>query len=286
MRLIRARTLEFAEFFEDRISPYAILSHTWGDEEISFKQACERTPAIESRSGWAKIRQTCGQAIRDGLDYAWIDTCCIDKTNGAELSESINFMCKWYEKSSSCYSFLVDVPYRDDWHHGMPHESFAASRWFTRGWTLQYRYLSALHSHLGHVALHWESNIRQLGYLLLAGNVAVLVVVRYRPTSSGSLASTYPASSKLDNPVVLGCFRLFWGGLSYLFEHFVRFRPYPRFFQHTGTVVLILFHTLVCWRVALALGFDPSEVSADDLLIVLLCMFSVGLLQRFSPIHL
>ncbi|KAE8333834.1 ankyrin repeat-containing domain protein [Aspergillus sergii] len=63
-----------------------------------------------------------------GYEYTWIDTCCIDKTSSAELSEAINSMFRYYQASSACYAFLSDVPSK---------KSFAESKWFTREWTLQ-----------------------------------------------------------------------------------------------------------------------------------------------------
>lgn len=38
MRLINVVTLEMKDFVDDEIPQYAILSHTWGDEEISFQE--------------------------------------------------------------------------------------------------------------------------------------------------------------------------------------------------------------------------------------------------------
>lgn len=63
----------------------------------------------DTMAGFAKIQATCRQAQRDGLDYAWVDTCCIDKTSSAELGEAINSMFKWYKNSAVCYAFLEDV---------------------------------------------------------------------------------------------------------------------------------------------------------------------------------
>lgn len=70
--------------------PYAILSHAWGDEEVLFKDLEDGT--ADKKAGFAKI-QFCGdQAWRDGLKYFWVDTCCIDKTDGAELQNALNSM--------------------------------------------------------------------------------------------------------------------------------------------------------------------------------------------------
>lgn len=47
---------------------------------------------VEGVKKFSKIYMTCLQALRDGLDYVWVDTCCIDKSSSAELSEAINSM--------------------------------------------------------------------------------------------------------------------------------------------------------------------------------------------------
>lgn len=89
-------------------------------------------------AGYLKIKGCCAQAFVDGWQYAWIDSCCIDKTSSAELSESINSMFQWYKDAQVCYAYLADVP--TEWdsrrHHTM-NSRFRCSKWFTRGWTLQ-----------------------------------------------------------------------------------------------------------------------------------------------------
>lgn len=131
MRLLNALTGKLEEFFDDDIPPYAILSHTWGKKEVQFKDIEERYTGDST-----KIEGCCNQAIVDGLDYVWIDTCCIDKSSSAELSEAINSMFAWYEGAQVCYAYLVDVPERDTGAHDLE-SAFRKSRWFTRGWTLQ-----------------------------------------------------------------------------------------------------------------------------------------------------
>jgi hypothetical protein len=41
------------------------------------------------RTGYGKIQFCAQQANRDGLNYFWIDICCIDKGKHSELSEAI-----------------------------------------------------------------------------------------------------------------------------------------------------------------------------------------------------
>jgi hypothetical protein len=153
MRLLQTRTLKFEEFFDNAIPEYAILSHTWGAEEVSFQDALRitgaatpaATPAASAliqkdlacKAGWDKIKRTCSLALKDDLEYAWVDTCCIDKTSSAELSEAINSMFRWYECSKICYAYLADVPAVGTLDPSDPGDQFKTSRWFTRGWTLQ-----------------------------------------------------------------------------------------------------------------------------------------------------
>jgi hypothetical protein len=130
MRLLNARTVTLEEFFENEAPGYAILSHTWGKDEVSLQEIQGSPPLC--KSGYTKILKACQQALRDGLDYVWVDTCCIDKTSSAELSQAINSMFRWYEKAWVCYAYLVDVSLDDE-----RNDAFRKSRWFTRGWTLQ-----------------------------------------------------------------------------------------------------------------------------------------------------
>jgi Heterokaryon incompatibility protein (HET) len=127
---------------DDMIPRYAILSHTWGadTEEVSFKDMIDGTGI--SKPGYNKIRFCGEQARRDGLQYFWVDTCCIDKSSSTELQEAINSMFRWYRNADKCYVYLTDVSRptlgADDKPSQLPWESsFRKSRWFTRGWTLQ-----------------------------------------------------------------------------------------------------------------------------------------------------
>ncbi|KAF7534732.1 hypothetical protein G7054_g5965 [Neopestalotiopsis clavispora] len=138
MRLLHANSLQFEEFFENSVPKYAILSHRWEEGEVSYKdveRAIRKGSAylerIADRPGWEKIKRTAEQALRDSLEYIWVDTCCIDKTSSAELQESINSMYRWYEKATICYAYLSDVPFNEI------SSAFKASSWFGRGWTLQ-----------------------------------------------------------------------------------------------------------------------------------------------------
>lgn len=138
MRLIRCKDLELIEAFPGRTPPYAILSHRWTDDfEVSYGQMVTSTYLDRRRVGskYDKIRYACEQAEQDGLDYLWVDTCCINQESSAELSEAINSMYAWYKASTCCYAFLKDVILTPDCLGFQ--EVLEASEWFTRGWTLQ-----------------------------------------------------------------------------------------------------------------------------------------------------
>ena len=136
MRLINTTTLELEEYHGEP-PEYAILSHTWGNEEVTFQDWQENFERAKQKEGFSKIHRSCAQAWKDGYDYLWCDTNCIDKTSSAELSEAINSMFSWYKGSAVCYAYLGDVPPISHKKTKDHREHFARSRWFTRGWTLQ-----------------------------------------------------------------------------------------------------------------------------------------------------
>ncbi|KAF9876916.1 HET domain-containing protein [Colletotrichum karsti] len=134
MRLLDAQTCELKEFFSPLIPPYAILSHTWDEEEIIL-QDLARPETITDKKGFQKIKKCCAQALIDGHDWVWVDTCCIDKTSSAELSEAINSMYRWYQEAEVCYAYIRDLPPQIS--ENLDQEAFKSAKWFTRGWTLQ-----------------------------------------------------------------------------------------------------------------------------------------------------
>ncbi|KAK3385200.1 heterokaryon incompatibility protein-domain-containing protein [Podospora didyma] len=173
MRLLKTDTLELVEFV-GRVPPYVILSHTWGSDEVSFLDLKTVSKAgLKKKAGYAKIVGCCARAIEDGYEYAWVDTCCIDKSSSAELSEAINSMYRWYHEAEICYAYMSDVSLevqppsapasvssgyggkKEANEHGSPRpppfrtipsllrdyetlpRTFQNSRWFARGWTLQ-----------------------------------------------------------------------------------------------------------------------------------------------------
>jgi Heterokaryon incompatibility protein (HET) len=138
MRLLERKSdgeLSLTQEFVKHIPAYAILSHSWGDDdqEVSFDDM--KRGLGRFKEGYQKIKFCGDQAARDGLQYFWVDTCCIKKSDPIELQKSINSMFSWYQDAKKCYVFLSDV--------GIPHHNpffgsvFPDARWFTRGWTLQ-----------------------------------------------------------------------------------------------------------------------------------------------------
>jgi len=150
MRLLRCKPdsdgdFELITFDTDRLPPYAILSHTWIEgEEVTYPELVAGTG--KNKTGYAKICFCGRRAMADGLEYFWVDTCCINRSTSDELSTAINSMFCWYRRASKCYVYLSDVGIQDEavniavdvqtlkltWE-----DAFRRSRWFTRGWTLQ-----------------------------------------------------------------------------------------------------------------------------------------------------
>ncbi|KAF1828013.1 HET-domain-containing protein, partial [Decorospora gaudefroyi] len=100
--------LVLTDFRGKTIPPYAILSHRWSDSEILIEDMWNKTYK-EKKGGYQKLKFCANQAAQDGLQYFWIDTCCIDKWNLHELSKAINSMFQWYKNAARCYVFLSDV---------------------------------------------------------------------------------------------------------------------------------------------------------------------------------
>ncbi|KAI0439418.1 kinase-like domain-containing protein [Xylaria telfairii] len=134
MRLLDIDSLLLKEFLPEGSPPYTILSHTWGPEEVTFQDFYRG--GFTKRLGFRKLQGLCDQTRRDGYRFTWIDTCCIDKSSTAELSEAINLMYRWYANAGVCYVYLSDVHYAQEEGIDLTN-AIRHSRWFTRGWTLQ-----------------------------------------------------------------------------------------------------------------------------------------------------
>jgi hypothetical protein len=133
MYLLNTTTIKLEEFRGSAILYYAILSHRWDSVEASFSDM--RDGKGLELAGYSKIKRCCVQSALDGWQYVWIDSCCIDKSSSAELSEAINSMFQWYRDAQVCYAYLSDVPGGERFYEKAL--AFRNSQWFTRGWTLQ-----------------------------------------------------------------------------------------------------------------------------------------------------
>jgi hypothetical protein len=141
MWLLNVSNLELRLFLDSAVPKYAILSHTWGQQEVTFTDLYESSTRAVTRQmqGFDKIHSCCLQAAKDGYEWVWIDSCCIDKRSSAELSEAIISMFKYYQQSACCYVYLADLSLdkklAEDIEDG--EDIFQRCRWFKRGWTLQ-----------------------------------------------------------------------------------------------------------------------------------------------------
>ena len=130
MRLLNAKTITLELPLRDNPPPYAIVSHRWGtaSDEVLFTDIHDLSRAHSKAKSYEKVLGACSQALRDGLAYVWLDTCCIDNRNEKELTTAINSMYRWYGESDVCYAYLHDVSDVSE---------LTESEWFLRGWTLQ-----------------------------------------------------------------------------------------------------------------------------------------------------
>ncbi|KAG1770537.1 hypothetical protein EDD22DRAFT_989635 [Suillus occidentalis] len=122
---------------------YAMLSHSVYDSEL------------DSVSSMMKLRPFCKTARAAGYNWAWSDTCCINKSNNVELHESVNSMFIWYHHSALTIIYLLDV---------LPSSksgALAKSAWNTRGWTESITVMQELKDTMGigqsAIKLHWAS---------------------------------------------------------------------------------------------------------------------------------
>lgn len=144
MRLLQCHGAGKYSLTEDlspsEVPPYAILSHTWGPDEVLFPDLSRAADEWQQKEGYRKIEFCTEQAKKHGIRHFWVDTCCIDKSNSIELQTAINSMFRWYRDAARCYVYMADVSKIDvsnEKEDPAWEKSFCGSRWFTRGWTLQ-----------------------------------------------------------------------------------------------------------------------------------------------------
>ncbi|KAF2011921.1 hypothetical protein BU24DRAFT_425752 [Aaosphaeria arxii CBS 175.79] len=154
MRLLRHLpddNFELTSFPTDDPPPYAILSHVGGEdgEEVTYRDLMAGIG--REKAGFRKLQFCSQRAELDGLQYFWIDSCCVDRFNKEEMSVGMNSVYNWYQSATRCYVLLADVSVPDGFASDIPlheqvtddmdnHEiwqSFRRSRWFEQCWTLQ-----------------------------------------------------------------------------------------------------------------------------------------------------
>ncbi|KAF2736761.1 hypothetical protein EJ04DRAFT_462522, partial [Polyplosphaeria fusca] len=127
MRLLNTATSAFAEQGLPPFPfPYAVLSHTWGTQEVSYDDMLNGQ--FMFKDGFKKVEnfQACARDL--GYDWCWMDTCCINRSRStSEQNEAVMSMYTWFRHAGLCVVYLTDVERRED---------FTKARWFTRAWTL------------------------------------------------------------------------------------------------------------------------------------------------------
>ena len=111
---------------------YGMFSHKWEDDEPLLEQVIRMVVyELEASPTHDKLKMFCKIVQDAGLQWAWSDTCCINKADDFVLEEALVAMFKWYQESALTIVFLFDVlsPSRCG--------DLMRSIWNTQAWTLQ-----------------------------------------------------------------------------------------------------------------------------------------------------
>lgn len=84
-----------------------------------------------------KVASALDAANQLGLEFLWVDTCCINKSNSTELMESLACMGDWYANAKVCLVYLSDMVSTSFQDPGFDSVDKKLPEWSTRGWTLQ-----------------------------------------------------------------------------------------------------------------------------------------------------
>ncbi|KAF9877671.1 ankyrin repeat-containing protein [Colletotrichum karsti] len=161
MIFLTTNSLDFVHLPNGAEAPYAVLSHTWGPEEVLYKDLVADKEQAKQKAGFSKVREACRIARGEGLQYIWIDTCCTDRADAKELDESINSSFRLFRSAALCIAHLSDVDLPTLPSLTFPvitaldgqHTHLRHSRWFTRSWTLQELIAP---THLAFYSRRWE----------------------------------------------------------------------------------------------------------------------------------
>ncbi|PPJ59702.1 hypothetical protein CBER1_10545 [Cercospora berteroae] len=138
MRLLNVHTLAFS-VHHSTPPPYAIASHRWHlGHEASYKDILKKRNTTST--GYKKVIEFAEFVRKNvtGVEWLWIDTCCILQQSSEEVSEAVNSMFKSYRNAVVCIAYLDDFGgVRESGSGGGDLGMLGRSKWFTRGWTLQ-----------------------------------------------------------------------------------------------------------------------------------------------------
>jgi hypothetical protein len=111
---------------------YVMLSHKWEDNEPLFQEVIRiAVYDLDKSPTHDKLQTFCNIVRAAGFNWAWSDTCCIDKSDHFVLQEALVAMFKWYQGSVMMLVFLRGVG------SSSPRGALVKSIWNTRAWTLQ-----------------------------------------------------------------------------------------------------------------------------------------------------
>ncbi|KAG2743639.1 hypothetical protein P692DRAFT_201794691, partial [Suillus brevipes Sb2] len=181
---------------------YAMLSHRWEGREPLLQDIQGKSvydSELDSVGGMTKLRSFCKTARGAGHNWAWSDTCCIDKTNHVELHESVNSMFIWYHHSALTIIYLSDVP------PSSKSGALTKSAWNTRGWTVQefiapkviLFYQNNWTLYLGDRTPNHKDSVAIMQELKDATGIDRSAVVAYRPSMHGAREKLHWASTRV-----------------------------------------------------------------------------------------
>jgi hypothetical protein len=181
---------------------YAMLSHRWEGKEPLLQDIRGKSvydSELDSISGMTKLRSFCKTARNTGHNWAWSDTCCIDKNINVELQESVNSMFVWYHHSALTVVYLSDVP------PSSKSGALAKSAWNTRGWTVQefiapkviLFYQNNWTLYLDDRTPNHKESVAIMQELKAATGIDRSAVVAFRPSMNGAREKLHWASTRV-----------------------------------------------------------------------------------------
>ncbi|KAG1774403.1 heterokaryon incompatibility protein-domain-containing protein [Suillus placidus] len=179
---------------------YAMLSHRWDEKEPELQDIQGKgvyDSELDMVSGMSKLRSFCKTARDAGCNWAWSDTCCIDKNASVEFQESVTSMFRWYHHSALTIVYLSDVSSKSG--------TLATSDWTTRGWTVQefiapkviLFYQNNWTLYLGDDTLNHKKSSAIMQELKVATGIDLPAFPAFRPSMSGAREKLRWASTRI-----------------------------------------------------------------------------------------